>query len=89
VLTLANAIISLQTPEVIRQIFNYLDPGKPMPFALPQPFNTLGGAVILIFIIAIIGSAVSFALGYAVNLTGQRFLVDTRSGVYEHLQTLS
>ncbi len=89
VLTLANAIISLQTPEVIRQIFNYLDPGKPMPFVLPQPFNTLGGAVLLIFIIAIIGSAVSFALGYAVNLTGQRFLVDTRSGVYEHLQTLS
>jgi subfamily B ATP-binding cassette protein MsbA len=89
VLTLANAIISLQTPEVIRQIFNYLDPGKSMAFALPQPFNTLGGAVTLIFIIAVIGSAVSFALGYAVNLTGQRFLVDTRSGVYEHLQTLS
>ena len=88
-LTLANAIISLQTPEVIRQIFNYLDPGKSMAFALPQPFNTLGGAVTLIFIIALIGSAVSFALGYAVNLTGQRFLVDTRSGVYEHLQTLS
>ena len=89
VLTLANAIISLQTPEVIRQIFNHLDPGKSMPFALPQPFNTLGGAVTLIFIIAVIGSAVSFALGYSVNLTGQRFLVDTRSGVYEHLQTLS
>jgi subfamily B ATP-binding cassette protein MsbA len=89
VLTLANAIISLQTPEVIRQIFNHLDPGKSTPFALPQPFNTLGGAVTLIFIIAVIGSAVSFALGYSVNLTGQRFLVDTRSGVYEHLQTLS
>jgi len=89
VLTLANAIISLQTPEVIRQIFNHLDPGKSMPFALPQPFNTLGGAVTLIFIIAVVGSAVSFALGYSVNLTGQRFLVDTRSGVYEHLQTLS
>lgn len=88
-LTLANAVISLQTPEIIRQIFNHLDPKHSTPFALPNPFGSLVGAVTLIFIIAVIGSAVSFALSYAVNLTGQKFLVDTRSGVYEHLQTLS
>jgi ATP-binding cassette subfamily B protein len=89
VLTLANAFLSLQTPALIKQIFNYLDPKRSQPFDLPAPFATLPGAVVAILLVSLLASAVGLAMGLLVQLLGHRFLLATRCKLYTHLQTLS
>ncbi|MFM7320961.1 MAG: ABC transporter ATP-binding protein [Armatimonadota bacterium] len=89
VLTLANAVLSLQTPSLIRRIFNHLDPRRSEPFDLPAPFASLSGAVAAILIVSLLAAGVGLAMGLLVQWLGQRFLLATRCKLYSHLQGLS
>ncbi|MFY7951533.1 MAG: ABC transporter ATP-binding protein [Armatimonadaceae bacterium] len=89
VLTLANAFLSLQTPALIKQIFNFLDPRRSEPFDLPGPFASLSGAVVAILLVSFIGNAVGLGMGLLVQYLGHQFLLATRCKLYTHLQTLS
>jgi subfamily B ATP-binding cassette protein MsbA len=88
-LTVANSFLALQTPALIRQIFNFLDPRRSEPFHLPGPFGSLGGAFALLLLVSLFAGIVGFFQGWAISTMGQRFLLDTRTRLYAHLQTLS
>ena len=82
VLTVVNAILSLQIPRIIGRLFNLLKPGHPVHV-------NLGG-----FFVAILG--VSLASGVAgyfqsvwITQLGQLFMFNMRRKLYAHLQSLS
>ena len=89
VLTLISSVLALQTPQLIKQIFNFLDPRKSEPFHLPGPFASLLGAFILLILVSLTAGIMSYAMGVATQAMGQRFLLDTRVKLYQHLQSLS
>lgn len=89
VLTIANALLALQIPAVIGQLFNYLDPVKPQPLRLPSPFASLPGVFALIVLIAVVSAGIGFSMSVTVTFLGQRFMYDTRRKLYAHLQELS
>ena len=89
VLTLVSSVLALQTPELIKQIFNFLDPRKSEPFHLPGPFSSLLGAFILLLLVSLAAGIMSYAMGVTTQAMGQRFLLDTRVKLYQHLQSLS
>jgi ABC-type multidrug transport system fused ATPase/permease subunit len=80
VLTIVSAVLALQIPRLIGQLFNDLVENRPV--ALPLIFGEL---------LAV--SAASAAIGYSMSVTvtflGQRFMLDMRRKLYAHLQTLS
>lgn len=82
VLTIANAVLNLLVPQIIRGLFNSLDPRHPRPINLPLVFAEILGV-----------SVVSGIAGYFLNVTitylGQRFMYDMRRKLYAHLQSLS
>ncbi|WP_395093593.1 ABC transporter ATP-binding protein [Armatimonas sp.] len=88
-LTLISALLSLQTPGLIKQIFNFLDPRKPQPFHLPGPFSSLTGAFILLLLVSLAAGLMSYVMGVTIQAMGQRFLLDMRVRLYTHLQELS
>jgi ATP-binding cassette, subfamily B, bacterial len=88
-LTLISALLSLQTPGLIKQIFNFLDPRKPEPFHLLGPFSSLLGAFILLILVSLASGLMSYVMGVTIQAMGQRFLLDTRVKLYTHLQGLS
>lgn len=89
VLTLISSVLALQTPELIKQIFNFLDPRKSEPFHLPGPFASLLGAFILLLLVSLAAGIMSYVMGVTTQAMGQRFLLDTRVKLYQHLQSLS
>ena len=82
VLTITNAILSLQGTVLIKDLFNNLDPNNPGAVNLPRFFLSLLGVNLLT---AILG----FLIGVNVTLMGQRFMLATRRKLYAHLQSLS
>ncbi|MBB6052592.1 ABC transporter ATP-binding protein [Armatimonas rosea] len=88
-LTLISALLSLQTPGLIKQIFNFLDPRKSEPFHLPGPFSSLTGAFVLLILVSLASGLMSYVMGVTIQAMGQRFLLDTRVKLYTHLQGLS
>jgi ATP-binding cassette, subfamily B, bacterial len=88
-LTLISAVLALQTPGLIKQIFNFLDPKKSQAFDLPGPFSSLTGAFILLLLVSLASGVMSYVMGVAIQAMGQRFLLDTRVRLYNHLQGLS
>ncbi|WP_309707396.1 ABC transporter ATP-binding protein [Armatimonas sp.] len=88
-LTLLSALLSLQTPGLIRQIFNYLDPRKSEPFHLPGPLASLEGAFFILLLVSLASGLMSYVMGVTIQAMGQRFLLDTRVRLYTHLQGLS
>jgi subfamily B ATP-binding cassette protein MsbA len=80
VLTLFNAVLSLQIPSVIGGLFNRLTAGQPANLA--GVFGTLVGIAVLL-------GAAGFAVTVLVTFLGQRFMLDMRRKLYAHLQSLS
>lgn len=88
-LTLLAAQLALISPNLIGQIFNFLDPRKSTPFHLPSPFASLTGAFILLLLVSAVSGGMSYVMGATIQALGQRFLLDTRVRLYHHLQSLS
>lgn len=88
-LTLLAAQLALISPNLIGQIFNFLDPRKSTPFHLPTPFASLTGAFILLLLVSAVSGGMSYVMGATIQALGQRFLLDTRVRLYHHLQSLS
>lgn len=85
-LTVTNAILSLQIPSIIGDLFNRLKPDHPLPVDLP--------AQLPIVFFKIVGvAAASAVVGYSQSVTitrlGQLFMYNMRRRLYAHLQTLS
>ena len=89
ILTVSNSVLALQTPAIIQQIFNFLDPKKSEPFHLFGPFASLSGAFALLLLVSAAAGTMGYFQGQTVTYLGQRFLLDTRVKLYRHLQTLS
>lgn len=89
ILTVSNAVGALQTPAIIQQIFNYLDPQKSEAFHLFGPFSSLGGAFGLLLLVSATAGTLGYFQGQTITYLGQRFLLDTRVKLYRHLQSLS
>jgi ATP-binding cassette, subfamily B, bacterial len=83
VLTVANALLSLQIPRVIGNLFNQLDPktstGTPN---LPLVAGSIVG-------ISLLTGVVGYFLGQMVTALGQLFMLNTRRKLFAHLQSLS
>lgn len=79
VLTVFNAIVSLQVPAIIGNLFNHLTARQPT--SLPVVFISLVG-------IAIVLGAAGYAVTVLVTYLGQRFMLDMRRKLYAHLQSL-
>jgi subfamily B ATP-binding cassette protein MsbA len=80
VLTIFNAVLSLQIPAIIGNLFNRLTAG--------QAVNLGGVFGALVGIAAVLGAA-GFVVTVLVTFLGQRFMLDMRRKLYAHLQTLS
>ena len=78
-LTVVSAVLALQVPDIIGDLFNALKYGEPI--RLPLVFATLLGV-----------SAASAGIGYLNSVTvtflGQRFMFDMRRILYARLQCL-
>ncbi len=82
VLTLSNAILSLQSAPLIEKLFNGLDPNRSENVHLPLFFALLVG-------IAVAAGLLSYLIGMSVTYLGQAFMLETRRKLYAHLQSLS
>jgi subfamily B ATP-binding cassette protein MsbA len=80
ILTLFNAVLSLQVPSIIGRLFNDLTAGRPAN--LPMVFASLVGIAILL-------GVAGYAVTVLVTYIGQRFMLDMRRKLYAHLQSLS
>jgi ABC-type multidrug transport system fused ATPase/permease subunit len=80
VLTVFNAVLSLQIPALIGHLFNRLTANQPVELHLI--FWAILG-------IAAVSGAVGYAMTVMVTFLGQRFMYDMRHKLYAHLQTLS
>lgn len=81
-LTIANAVLNLFVPEIIRGLFNHLDPRHPKPVNLPLVFAEILG-------VSIISGVSGYFLNVTITYLGQRFMYDMRRKLYWHLQSLS
>ncbi len=79
-LTVFNAVISLQVPAIIGNLFNHLTAGRPM---------NLAAVFASLVAIAVVLGAAGYAVTVLVTFLGQRFMLDMRRKLYAHLQSLS
>jgi len=79
-LTLVSAILSLQIPNIIGDLFDALNERRPIH--LPLVFGSLLG-------IAAALAALGYSMSVTVTFLGQRFMYDMRRTLYGHLQSLS
>lgn len=82
VLNIANALLTLQIPAIIGNLFNHLDPTSRVPVNLPRAFLLIVG-------IAVFSGFVGYGLNVTVTRLGQLFMYNTRRKLYAHLQNLS
>ncbi|MBC7805842.1 MAG: ABC transporter ATP-binding protein [Akkermansiaceae bacterium] len=80
--TLANSVLSLQAPSLVRVLFNALDPVNPRPINLPLFFAQMVGIALGIGIL-------TFTMGVGVVWLSQQFSYNIRRKLYGHLQHLS
>ena len=80
ILTVGNALLSLQIPAIIGDLFNKLtarqDPNLAYVFALVLGVSALSGGL-------------GYVMSVTVTYLGQRFMLDMRRKLYGHLQSLS
>jgi ATP-binding cassette, subfamily B, bacterial len=83
-LTIANAVLALQIPRIVRDLFNHLDPKNvsPEPVNLPLVFGMIVG-------ISLLSGIVGYILTVTVTGLGQLFMYNTRRKLFSHLQSLS
>jgi subfamily B ATP-binding cassette protein MsbA len=83
-LTIANAILALQIPRIIRDLFNHLDPKNtnPEPVNLTLVFGMIVG-------VSLLSGIVGYILTVTVTALGQLFMYNTRHKLFAHLQSLS
>ena len=86
VLTVANAVLSLQIPAIIGDLFNRLKPNHPLAADLPQ---FLPGVFFKIIGIASLSGTIGYFQSVTITRLGQLFMYNTRRKLYAHLQTLS
>ncbi|HVK03989.1 MAG TPA: ABC transporter ATP-binding protein [Armatimonadaceae bacterium] len=82
VLTLSNAVLSLQSAPLIRDLFNALAAPETHSVNLPRFFG-------LLLAIACAAGTLSYFIGMSVTYLGQAFMLETRRKLYAHLQSLS
>ncbi|MBC8139004.1 MAG: ABC transporter ATP-binding protein, partial [Fibrella sp.] len=80
--TLANSVLSLQAPSLVRVLFNALDPINPQPIDLPLFFAKMVGIAVGIGVL-------TFTMGVGVVWLSQQFSYNIRRKLYGHLQHLS
>jgi subfamily B ATP-binding cassette protein MsbA len=80
--TLANSVLSLQAPSLVRVLFNALDPVNPQPINLPLFFAKMVGIAVGI-------GTLTFTMGVGVVWLSQQFSLNIRRKLYGHLQHLS
>lgn len=80
--TLANSVLSLQAPSLVRVLFNALDPVNPQPINLPLFFAQMVGIALGI-------GTLTFTMGVGVVWLSQQFSLNIRRKLYGHLQHLS
>lgn len=80
--TLANSVLSLQAPSLVRVLFNALDPVNPHPINLPLFFAQMVGIALGI-------GTLTFTMGVGVVWLSQQFSLNIRRKLYGHLQHLS
>ncbi len=80
--TLANSVLSLQAPSLVRVLFNALDPVNPQPINLPLFFAKMVGIALGI-------GTLTFTMGVGVVWLSQQFSLNIRRKLYGHLQHLS
>ncbi|GAB4455633.1 MAG: ABC transporter ATP-binding protein [Armatimonadaceae bacterium] len=83
-LTVVNALLALQIPRIIGDLFNRLDPATATagPPNLPLVFAQIAG-------IAAVSGAVGFYLTVTATGLGQLFMRNTRRKLFAHLESLS
>jgi subfamily B ATP-binding cassette protein MsbA len=81
-LTVCNAILALQIPAIIGDLFNRLKPDQPISVNLPAVFFKIVG-------IALVSGAIGYFQSVTITRLGQLFMYNTRRKLYAHLQTLS
>ena len=84
VLTVANAILSLQIPAIIGRLFNSIKPGH----AAPSP-NYLGILFAEIIGVSLVSGVIGYFMSVTITRLGQLFMYNTRRKLYAHLQSLS
>lgn len=82
VVTLANSVLSLQVPSLVRVLFNALDPRHPVPINLPLFFAQMVGIALGI-------GTLTFIMGVGVVWLSQQFSYNIRQRLHDHLQHLS
>jgi subfamily B ATP-binding cassette protein MsbA len=84
ILTVANALLSLQIPRIIGGLFNQLEPevAKINPPNLPLVFGLILG-------VSLVSGIVGYFLSVTVTALGQLFMLNTRRKLFSHLQSLS
>ncbi len=82
IVTLANSVLSLQAPSLVRILFNALDPVNPRPINLPLFFAQMVGVAVGIGLL-------TFVMGVGVVWLSQQFSYNIRRKLYAHLQHLS
>ena len=81
--TLANSVLSLQAPALVRTLFNALDPRH------PQPHFSLGAFFAKMVGIALGIALLTFIMGLGVVWLSQQFAAIIRFKLHNHLQGLS
>lgn len=84
VLTVINAGLSLLIPEIIRRLFNSLDPKNLSPDRVNLPV-----IFFQIVAIALVSGAIGYLMSVTVTFLGQQFMLDMRRKLYAHIQSLS
>ena len=92
-LTYLNARLSLLIPNLIGQLFNYLDPKKQTSMHLDAgvtqiPLN-IGGILVSVLGIAILSASIGYIMSVTTVSISQRFAYQMRQKLYAHLQSLS
>lgn len=83
VLTVVNALLSLQIPRIIGHLFNQLDPKTSTGIPnLPMVALSIVG-------ISLATGVVGYFLGQMVTALGQLFMLNTRRKLFSHLESLS
>ena len=81
--TVANAILALQIPRIIRKIFDLLKPGATLPAA------HIGRYFFAILGVSIAAGIVGYFQSVWITQLGQLFMLNMRRKLYAHLQSLS
>jgi ATP-binding cassette, subfamily B, bacterial len=90
-LTYINARLSLLIPNLIGQLFNFLDKKHPMQLdvAVAQVPLNIGGLLVAVLSIALLSATVGYIMTVTTVSISQKFAYQMRRKLYAHLQLLS